>query len=354
MTITINFEIPVATTGYPRRARNQKIITAHLTRAIDVAIIDADEAPIAATLPDGKLRARKGAFFQSADDVPQAGAIHHIPPWSASRLIDMTDYRQVYRGLLRTVGLDRDFDVDHPAGTVDLSGFGIRELDEESIQSQLDAFADRSDDLIVVENVLYRKTKRPLISIGHGRYRYATTLMVDLLSDDDEFLSDIIEGSRNSFGIYSLADHELAIERCRNLAETYEWPCRLEHCRVIVHRPDLLETDTTAFNAAIFAHSFLGNFFAMQMSRADRDGLADLINLGTDRMRQVLKFADGLKVYCEKGHAASLKDASAYIVERPDSDPLWAACPSALIEHRDFLRSCLDGETVMLDPDWPA
>jgi len=87
----------------------------------------------------------------------------------------------------------------------------------------------------------------------------------------------------------------------------------------------------------------------MQMSKADREGLADLINLGADRMCLVLKLADCLKAYCEKGSAASLNDATAHIVERPDTDPFWTAHSAELIEHRDFVRACLDRETVMLE-----
>ncbi|MBD8651041.1 hypothetical protein IFT66_08120 [Rhizobium sp. CFBP 13726] len=347
--VTINFEIPVATTGYPRRARNRKIITATLTREIDVAIIDTDEAPIAATLPDGKLRALNGAFFQSAGDVPQEGATLCIHQYPSNRpLINVTDYWSVYRDLWRTVGFNGDVDLKRPANTLNLPGLGIRDLDNEIAQSQLDTFADRSDRLIVVDDILYCKTKQPLLFVNRRHY-HAKALTVDLVSDGDALLRDILNGHRNSFGIYSLADHELAIERCRGLSETCVHQRDFEHDCVLVHRPDLFDTDTTALNAAVYAHRFLGNFFDMQMSKADREGLADLINLGADRMCLVLKLADCLKAYCEKGSAASLNDATAHIVERPDTDPFWTAHSAELIEHRDFVRACLDRETVMLE-----
>ncbi|UIK08997.1 hypothetical protein [Neorhizobium galegae] len=349
MTVTINFEIPVATTGYPRRARNRKIITANLTKEIDVAIIDADEAPIAATLPDGEMRVLNGEFFQSAGDVPQAGARLHIHPYPSNRaLINVTDYWQVHRDLWHTVGCHGDIDLKHPANILDLPGFGIRKLDNDIAQSQLDTFADRSDRLIVVDNILYCKTKRPLLSINR-RHHYAKTLTIDLVSDDNALLRDIINGNRNSFGIYSLADHELAIARSRDLSETCGHQRDFEHDCVLVHRPDLFDTDTMALNAAIFAHRFLGNFFDTRMSKADRDGLADLVNLGTDRMRQVLGLADALKSYRENGLAAWLINATADVVEQPDTDPFWTAHPAELIEHRDFVRACMDRETVMLE-----
>lgn len=67
MSVSINFEIPVVTSGRTPGTKTLRALTAYLTVAVDVLSIDPEEAPVAATVKNQECASSAGIAFDVSD-----------------------------------------------------------------------------------------------------------------------------------------------------------------------------------------------------------------------------------------------------------------------------------------------
>lgn len=264
-------------------------------------------------------------------------------------LLAVTDYWKNDSEVCRKVAYRTKL-LQHPAGISDLSSFNILDLDEKPVEGQLRSFASRSDWWMITDGFLYYKVPEPLISLeverGYGEpgpLSCKVATLESILANLQQFRS------RRTVGIYSLAQMDDAMARAENLVTNHKCVAERLTVPVSVTRRDLFETRPLELNAAAFAAFFLYYFFDYRLPFIDKRRLAEVVRLGTERLSLVSELDENLTAFLEGRSTTSLLETVTSILDLPDNDPLWEKYSPFWVEHRGFVRHCLDDRIVIAD-----
>lgn len=345
MSVLVDVEVPIVTTGRTGSARKLQIIETQIIRQVEIQQVGERDAPLALTFRRGEYRFRDGQFFL------------RIGKWHGSRnycrmdwfrgfgpLVRHLSYRAFRDELVSELGERRV--VNLTAGIVTILDQPnpqplppVKAMDMARVEVQLREFDDVARALILVGDAIYCPVERPVLTLYRPQNapHPACLWMVASLEE----VPPLIRRNDGLLGVYSLADFEQASSRAMKLAKGDHGSTSTIHDdRLVVHDTSMFDLDCLALNAVIFATMFNDDFYYR------RPSWPGLLELETERSGLFDRIRTHLVEYFATGLTDPLIDVTAEIVDMPLGDPFWKMASHELIEQREFMCNRFDNVPI--------
>ncbi len=345
MSVRVEVEVPIVTTGRTGTARKLQIIETQIIRQVEIQQVGERDAPLALTFRRVEYRFRDGQFFLRVGKWHGARNYCRMDWFRGfSPLVKRLPYRAFRDELVCELGERRV--VNLMAGIVKILDQPIlqplppvKAMDMARVEVQLREFDDVARTLILVGDAVYCPVEQPVLTL----YRPQNVPLPGCLwmVASLEEVPPLIRINDGLLGVYSLADFEQASSRAMKLAKgDHGSTSRIHHDRLVVPDTSLFDLDCLALNALIFATMFNDAFYYR------RPSWPGPLELETERSGLLDRLSTHLAEYFTTGLTDPLIDVIAEIVDMPLGDPFWKMASHELIEQREFMCNRFDNVPI--------